>query len=622
MNKNQFQNIFFFTVIVVVSFFLYSSRFYPLLNSDDALNILMTYYYDLPNDFYCWGQDRGGTFIPLISQIFHKTFGFSAVLSVSFSNYFVLLIGYLGFSSLFKSKKTKLLFALVWFFPPIRFIDLTRFPIGVQYSLIGISIYLINRIDFANKKKIYNHLLLVGIILSLSISIWVSDLAIVTITMLVTTLFVFHFFIDKRKNLNKHILFYGGLGIVAIIFFIKHAKSYATAITTNYKEFNDWETLKGAFDILKREFIQVFSFQNNELFYSIYAWLLLAFCLFLIISNFNKQFFNVLKSNKWFSFFVIDFFAILGVILLSKWVYLNGMGRWYFVTSYISVSLVILLLFDNTQFGGIKRNIITSFLFITITVGSLSTIHYLKFIRPKRLSSQIKARSEFLSLGEIGIIGEFWNSYVSACPDPSRIKATAHDKSGVRNQRLVDEVFTQPNLYVIKDMWLKNFPDTLFQFGYILKKNGEPFRLGDCDVNKYEKIKRNHAVKFEKFKYKPSVLVTEETLTILKDSTDVKNSFAVWGPYIPMGIGDFLLQIKLLATNNEEEKPIAFVDIASDYGKYVLAKKELTINDTSSDSINFELEFSCKKRLHNVEFRFYNYGTADIEIKEIRLIEK
>lgn len=92
---------------------------------------------------------------------------------------------------------------------------------------------------------------------------------------------------------------------------------------------------------------------------------------------------------------------------------------------------MILLLFDNTQFGGIKRNIITSFLFITITVGSLSTIHYLKFIRPKRLSSQIKARSEFLSLGEIGIIGEFWNSYVSACPDPSRIKATAHDKSGV-----------------------------------------------------------------------------------------------------------------------------------------------------------------------------------------------
>ena len=49
-------------------------------------------------------------------------------------------------------------------------------------------------------------------------------------------------------------MFYGGLGIVAIIFFIKHAKSYATAITTNYKEFNDWETLKGAFDILKNAY--------------------------------------------------------------------------------------------------------------------------------------------------------------------------------------------------------------------------------------------------------------------------------------------------------------------------------------------------------------------------------
>lgn len=622
MNKNQILNIIFFTAIVVISFFLYSSRFYPLLNSDDALNVLMTYYYDLPNDFYCWGQDRGGTFIPLISQIFHKILGFSAVLSVSFSNYLVLLIGYIGFSSLFKNKTTKLLFALLWFFPPIRFIDLTRFPIGVQYSLIGISIYFINRINFINKNWINNHLLLICSIISLSISIWVSDLAIVTISVLVIILSFYYFIIEQNKSINKYILIYSAGGIIGISLFIKYAKSFATAVTTNYTKFNNWDTFKGAVNILKEAFLEVLSFKNDELFYSIYVWLAVVFCLFLAVSYFNKNFIKLLKSNKWISFFIVDFCAIFGVILLSKWVFLNKMGRWYFVTSYISFSLFSLLLFDNIQLGAIKRKVATSLLFLTIIIGSLSTIHYLKFISPKRLSSQIKLRSEFLTLGEIGIIGEFWNSYISACPDPSRIKATAHDKSGIRNQKLVDEVFAQPNLYVIKDMWMKDFPDTLFQFGYMLKKSGNSFRLGDCDVNKYDKVKRKQILRFDMFKCKPSVHKTGAKLIISKDSIDVKNSFAVWGPYIPLGIGNYLLKIKLSVKNSELNKPIALFDVASDYGKNILLKKELKTVDVISDTALFELEFLCKKRLKNLEFRIFNYGTADLIIEEIKLIEK
>ncbi len=622
MNKKQILNIIFLTAIIAISFFLYSSRFYPLLNSDDALNVLMTYYYDLPNDFYCWGQDRGGTFIPLISQIFHKIIGFSAVLSVSFSNYLVLFIGYIGFSSLFKNKTTKLLFALLWFFPPIRFIDLTRFPIGVQYSLIGISIYFINRINFFNKNWINNHLLLICSIVSLSISVWVSDLAVVTISVLVIILAIYYFIIEKQKSINKYVLIYSAGGVIGISLFIKYAKSFATVVTINYTKFNDWETFKAAINILKDEFLEVLSFKNDELFYSIYAWIVVVFCLFLVGSYYNKSFFKVLKSNKWISFFIVDFFAIFGVILLSKWVYLNGMGRWYFVTSYISFSLFSLLLFDNLQFGGIKRKIAASLLFLTIIIGSFSTIHYLKFIRPKRLSSQIKLRSEFLTLGEIGIIGEFWNSYISACPDPSKIKATAHDKGGIRNQKLVDEVFAQPNLYVIKDMWMKDFPDTLFQYGYVLKRSGNSFRLGDCDVNKYVKIKRNQLLRFEMFKCKPSVYKTKEKLIISKDSIDVKNSYAVWGPYIPLGIGNYLLKIKLSTKNSEQDKPIALFDVASDYGRNILTKKELRTIDFISDTTHFDLEFSCERRLKNLEFRIFIYGTADLIIDEIKLIEK
>ena len=94
---------------------------------------------------------------------------------------------------------------------------------------------------------------------------------------------------------------------------------------------------------------------------------------------------------------------------------------------------------------------------------------------------------EFQQLGEIGIIAEYWNAYRTSCTAPDKIVATPHDQSDVRNLKLTDMVFEMDDIYVIKDMWLQSFPDTLCQFGHVLIKTCEPFRLGDCDVCKYDK---------------------------------------------------------------------------------------------------------------------------------------
>ena len=63
--------------IILISFRLYSSQYYPLLKSDDALNIMMAHYYSLPEMWYCWGQDRGGTLIAMLGYFFCSVFGCS-----------------------------------------------------------------------------------------------------------------------------------------------------------------------------------------------------------------------------------------------------------------------------------------------------------------------------------------------------------------------------------------------------------------------------------------------------------------------------------------------------------------------------------------------------------------
>jgi hypothetical protein len=199
MQSKNYQYPLIITILFLGSFFLYSSLFYPLLNSDNAVTILMVHYFDLPGDLYFWGQDRLGSLIPLLGQIPNKFFGLSPILSESIIHYGILLAGFLAFSTFIRSNFYKTLFAVIWFFPPMRLIDVTQFAFGIHYSLIAIICYLINKLT--NKEKILNRLRYYTILsiatLLMIITIWVSDMAIVSAGILVV-INLFFFIKNKR----------------------------------------------------------------------------------------------------------------------------------------------------------------------------------------------------------------------------------------------------------------------------------------------------------------------------------------------------------------------------------------------------------------------------------------
>ena len=99
-------------IIIILSFFCYSSNFYPQLGSDDAIQVLMIYYFKLPHDLYFWGQDRYGSLIPLIGQVFFHGFGVSALTSESITHYLFLIAGYFAFAAFFKSCFSRLILGL------------------------------------------------------------------------------------------------------------------------------------------------------------------------------------------------------------------------------------------------------------------------------------------------------------------------------------------------------------------------------------------------------------------------------------------------------------------------------------------------------------------------------
>jgi len=305
----------------------------------------------------------------------------------------------------------------------------------------------------------------------------------------------------------------------------------------------------------------------------------------------------------------------------------NGMGRWYFVATYISLSMSIILALDNIELSYKTKLLRWSILSLAL-IGAISPIYTMKYEKPKSLKPMVNIVGEFKQLGEIGVIAEYWNSYITSCPDPELIKATPNDQSDVRNQEIVDMVFERENIYVIKDMWMKAFPDTLEQFGYVLLKEGNQFRLGGCDVCKYDKIKLHKVFPLQKLKYSDSQVASDsiggkKTLFVSADCDSCKERFIIYGPYIPIGIGEFTVSFYIKANNFKNNNPIALLNVMADWGKTKLAeiiidKNDFPINDYSYIDINFK----TSKRYNNIEFRMYYYGNANLYFDHIILKEE
>jgi hypothetical protein len=485
--------------IILSSFFNFSYRFYPLLNADMAINILMTPDYSLPNDFYAWGQDRGGTFIPFLAHIVYKTIHISPVSAVSLVHYAILILGFFAACSLLKTRLSRLFLALLWFFPPHHFIDFVLFPLGTQFSLLFIAFYMYNwKRDSAgsllNKGATENvlqpdllirHLCIALSCILMILGVWVSELGILMI-LIFATIEIWESFKNKKPLISKEnrsgILHLASWILVGIAF-ILYAKSKATRIDVyaDHPLSSPGEVL-ASLKIIMDSLSKVFAFSSENFIESIYAWMLITGLPVVLFLAFHGNKGWVKKTGtKWFFFFLLNGILTFLVVIFSHWAFLNEMGRRYFVLVYISFAFVILIIAESIKRS--KRRLAVFVLFLVVLTGSVSSCY--KFYFPHHKPPRVRILAQFQTLGDIGLIGEYWNAYLSASPDPVHIKATPHDKDYVRNFQLSQEVFKQPRIFIIKDMWLDSFPDTLHQFGRTLVRTGDSFYLGECWINQY-----------------------------------------------------------------------------------------------------------------------------------------
>ena len=473
-------------LIILGSFRLFSAVFYPALNSDNAITILMIHYFKLPGDLYFWGQDRMGSLIPLLAQFFTRVLGFSAIWAESVTHYLILLAGYLAAASFIKSWFYRMVLAVFWFFPTMRMIDVTQFAFGIHYSLIVICCFLILKKDdprVRDNAPLFHSVMTLLTVLGIA-AVWVSDMAMISVFVLLAAQ-VFFFF--RKHGIQKNVfkqpeLYYALGGMAAGTIFISWAKSLMV-YRAQYAVVGDWATIAKTTGIFLHTLGEALVYNPAEPFSVVYSYLLIIL-LIMMVAGFRKIRFDP-STRKLLLIFVLDAVLLLGVILGSEFTLISNVPRRYFTCTYMASGMAILLLLDNMQIHGFRSVAVRLVAGLLVIAGAVGVVYTLKYQYPATLTPRSELSAEFRSLGKPGIIADYWNSYVVSCVDPENIKATQYDFSPVRNQGLADEVLLKKEIYVIGDGWLTEFPDSLCQFQRLLLRAGQPFVMGNSNVCLY-----------------------------------------------------------------------------------------------------------------------------------------
>ena len=473
-------------LLIVCSFLFFSEYYSPYFNSDCALEVLQAISYHLPADLYCWGQDRGGTIVPLLASSLLKIVNVHPVIAVSIARYLILITGFYFLTKQVQSRFLQVAFGVLWFMPQFYSIELIVDSFSLMYSFLFISYYLINKYNETKNRTVAKRIFYLSLIdFFLLLSLWTLDLAIVNIAILIAMSLFRNFKKSTSKKFYLSILPDAIIHCVWILIataFVLYAKHFATDNAQgNLYVLNNFDQITVSLQNIFLGLQSIFLFHSDNAIVSILFYFVLIGGVVLLIRK-RAQKSDRAQDKFWMYYHLFCCIGFFLLIVFSYWSYLNGVGRRYFSLVYICLVLTYIMYLDKSALY--KNSIHTAFL-TCILILSITSNFY-KYVYPERRIPMMSKLKVFENMKDIGIIGGYWHSYVIACYNPTQIKATPAESYACRNADYADETFKQSKLYLIKNDWLDTFPDSINVYNRELYKCGQEFKLGEWELCNYQ----------------------------------------------------------------------------------------------------------------------------------------
>ena len=160
-------------------------------------------------------------------------------------------------------------------------------------------------------------------------------------------------------------------------------------------------------------------------------------------------------------FFLSSLTALL-LILLSHWSAQMDFPVRYYISASALIWLALIFGFDKGQKVLIPR-VVLSMALVLVAVSGFYRMKYWGYHVDNRIT--VHQARELATTENIGIIGDYWNSYLIEAINPSGIDATPHDRDLVRNQNSLKTIFSRDSIMLVGLGFTDTFPHTLQQFG-------------------------------------------------------------------------------------------------------------------------------------------------------------
>jgi hypothetical protein len=308
------------------------------------------------------------------------------------------------------------------------------------------------------------------------ISVWISELSIISFFVFASAGGIV--VLTRFKKLSYFISYLVTL-VITVLFvfmFISYAKSHATVVPAfSNNIFASPSAIVASITLVKDRLL--FNILEADVFIRCSTvFLIVLFCVVSIII-FKRKFYIISMETALLNICVVTAVLSLAVILTSNWVSVNYMYPRYFIIPFYLFMLSCFLVLDKSS----NNLFLLTFFCVTIVFSSLSGA-YAESGKPSQMASLYPLKK----LGKVGVVADYWNSYMVSSIDPDQIVATPCNQSwSERKPMLVQKVFER-KLFLIGNNWFESFPDSLVESARHLIKNGEEFNIGEFRLCQYQ----------------------------------------------------------------------------------------------------------------------------------------
>jgi hypothetical protein len=332
--------------------------------------------FQLPRDFYYWGQNRLGSLLPMVASLFGRVFPVHTLYICSFVQYAFLFTGFYLISTQLKSPLLKIAICAVIFMPVNEYIYLVELghPYSSQlfagsifiYMCSALRKYLLANRQFGLKQLLISVLLSFGSSFFFLVGIWVSEFNAVLV--LIPMIFIL-----KEKELRTIILerfrniYFIIFELLLLVLFISTLHFYKL-IKANGLEDEAYNKvfLDNAQDIGKNvDFFLArlkasLLFTDPHPFENFFNWYLIIFSgIIFVILKTNKR---VQKSTLIYSLLVVCTVSTI-MLFCSIWNLRSDFRPRYFTPVYIIFCFILLLFADQAYFKKYAKFVV-SLLFV------------------------------------------------------------------------------------------------------------------------------------------------------------------------------------------------------------------------------------------------------------------